>query len=448
MLARYARRAKSGRLPAISQQQHRPNTQHAGVSGPSAPAVSKRSFSLSSRAALAAVAHAQLVPKARSRCAARKRSSSSCAPENSHANRTCLSRHRQHARRSQAASSPSRGPRLARSPSRFSAKRSSTPRSRATRAADHPAGMTFSIQHSAPGTRCLRCASSNQRPSRHPSGTRCTALAQASSIAAALLISRRSPSRSTHRSCCLATGPRYYPVAAAANFQRRASRQRAIGPAGALHSPSSLPAALQHRLSASDTTSKRVRCIGHSASNIRAQHALPPALARTARIAPSARADSPSPYQVRRARANAAPATSMLTHQQVGNAATTARTVQRASATPAAPLCGTQPAPATPAAPQHISSARCAAHDRTATPAAPTNTPAGRKRRSSSRSSSDAAASPHRQLHRRAPPAKVRRAARASAAAPPLSSAVAHQHCTAALHSTVKFAISRLYRNT
>jgi hypothetical protein len=115
------------------------------------------------------------------------------------------------------------------------------------------------------------------------------------------------------------------------------------------------------RLSASDTTSKRVRRVGHSASNIRAQHALPPALARTARIAPSARADSPSPCQVRRARARAAPATSMLTHQQVGSAATTARTAQRASATPAAPRTITLPRQRHPLTHQQVESAAAAA---------------------------------------------------------------------------------------
>jgi len=63
---------------------------------PNAPAVSKRNLSLFSRAArLAPVL--EPIPQARTRCAARKRSRSSCFLAGSHTSRTCLSFHRSHA---------------------------------------------------------------------------------------------------------------------------------------------------------------------------------------------------------------------------------------------------------------------------------------------------------------------------------------------------------------
>ena len=63
---------------------------------PNAPAVSKRSLSLFSRAARLAPVH-EPIPQVRTRCAARKRSRSSCALAGSHTSRTCLSFHRSHA---------------------------------------------------------------------------------------------------------------------------------------------------------------------------------------------------------------------------------------------------------------------------------------------------------------------------------------------------------------
>ena len=63
---------------------------------PNAPAVSKRSLSLFSRAACLAPV-LEPIPQARTRCAARKRSRSSCTLAGSHTSRTCLSSHRSHA---------------------------------------------------------------------------------------------------------------------------------------------------------------------------------------------------------------------------------------------------------------------------------------------------------------------------------------------------------------